>query len=173
MLGRRLLPLLFLGCVLPLQAQVYTWVDENGQKHFGNQPPANQAVQEVKVQQGYVSDGPPAEAASDIGGTGSSAGKDQPSDAEMCDEAMRWTVIDMANLKETVQAAKQKGRINADQANSKLAMLAFANGKITRTNCLASKGKDRKNYECLSRGGGVMACSGALEAMLNKKLGKQ
>lgn len=29
--------LLFLA--LPVQAQVYSWVDENGQKHFGNQPP--------------------------------------------------------------------------------------------------------------------------------------
>src|SRR6218665_1523766 len=120
--GRRLLPLLLLTCVLPLQAQVYGGVDENGQKHFGNHPPATQPVQEVNVRHGYVSDGPPpapvvpsSETTSTSGsGSGSARGRSDPAETvmderEMCNEAIRWTDIDLPNLKEIAGERKAEG----------------------------------------------------------------
>lgn len=55
--ARRLLVLaLLLGVVLPAEAQIYKWVDENGQVHFTDSPPPNRGERvEVDVQ------APPAE----------------------------------------------------------------------------------------------------------------
>lgn len=168
MLGRRLFPILLLGCVLPLQAQVYTWVDANGQKHFSNQPPPAQAVQEVKINQGYVSDGPPPAPAGSISET-STAVKEKAggsADEKMCSEAMRWTAIDLPNLKDIARERKQEGKLTTAQYNQVIDAMDQAKGEITLKNCLASTGVDRKRYECLSGGAGIMVCSGALENAL-------
>ncbi len=165
MLGRRLFPVLLLGCVLPLQAQVYTWVDANGQKHFGNQPPPTQAVQEVKINQGYVSDGPPPAPAGSMSetSTASSTKSEGSADEKMCSEAMRWTAIDLPNLKDIALERKQAGKLTTAQYNQVVDAMDQAKGEITLKDCLASKGIDRKRYECLSGGAGIMVCSGALE----------
>lgn len=172
MLGRRLLPLLFLTCALPLQAQVYTWVDENGQKHFGNQPPATQPVQEVNVRQGYVSDGPPPTPVSSGESTSStSGGKEQAEagndDEKMCKEAIRWTTdVDLPNLKEIAAERKQRGDLSSADYAKAIKGLDKAKSELTLRNCLASKGKEREQYKCLSGGAGVLVCSGALQNAL-------
>jgi hypothetical protein len=171
MLGRRLFPLLLLGCVLPLQAQVYTWVDENGQKHFGNQPPATQPIKEVKINQGYVSDGPPPTpvgSTSDSSMAGSSAAAGS-ADEKMCSEAIRWTGIDLPNLKDIARERKQQGKLTTDQYNQAVQGLDKAKSEITLKDCLASTGKEREQYKCLSGGAGVLVCSGALQDALNKQ----
>jgi hypothetical protein len=164
MFARRWLPLLLLSCALPLQAQVYTWVDENGQKHFGNQPPATQVVKEVKINQGYVSDGPPPQAAGvTSSATGESSADSQGSDDQkMCSEAMRWTAIDLPNLKEIAGERKQRGDLTSEQYNQAVKALDQAESEITLQSCLASTGKEREQYKCLSGGAGVLVCSGAL-----------
>ena len=171
--SHKLLPALLLCVALPLQAQIYTWVDENGQKHFGSQPPTPvQPVETVKIRQGYNSDGqqptvvePEAGASSD-GTTDVAADEKTPSQREMCGEAIRWTGIDLPNLKEIAGERKQAGKISADQHKQVLEALGEAKKHITMQNCMTSKGKDRERFECLSRGAGIMVCSGALEAAL-------
>ncbi|WP_218580140.1 DUF4124 domain-containing protein [Pseudomonas sp. 8Z] len=38
--------------------QVYTWVDESGQKHFSSQPPVAQPnIEPVKINHGYIGEG--------------------------------------------------------------------------------------------------------------------
>lgn len=169
--GRRLLPLLLLTCVLPLQAQVYTWVDENGQKHFGNQPPATQPVQEVNVRQGYVSDGPPPAPVSSSTDSSSSAagGKEQAGndDEKMCKEAIRWTTeVDLPNLKEIAGERKKRGDLSSADYDKAIKGLDKAKSELTLRNCLSSKGKEREQYKCLSGGAGVLVCSGALQNAL-------
>jgi len=175
--GRRLLPLLLLTCVLPLQAQVYTWVDENGQKHFGNQPPATQPVQEVNVRHGYVSDGPPPAPAVTAGETtptsGAESAASEPADTvmderKMCSEAIRWTGIDLPNLKEIAGERKAEGRLTREQYDKVIKGLDEGKRELTVSNCLASKGQDRERYECLSKGLGVMVCSGAMDNVFGK-----
>lgn len=169
MLGHRLLPVLLLTCVMPLQAQVYTWVDANGQKHFGNQPPATQQVQEVTIKPAYVSDGPPPEAADSTSGTSSSSDDKGKSDEQkMCSEAIRWTGVDLPNLKDIARERKQQGKLTGDQYNQVVKALDQAKSEITLRDCLASKGKDREQYECLSGGAGVLVCSGALQSAMSK-----
>ena len=173
MLGRRLLPLLFLTCALPLQAQVYTWVDENGQKHFGNQPPATQPVQEVNVRQGYVSDGPPPAPVSSSEKATSASGGSEKADSvnderKMCSEAIRWTGIDLPNLKEMAGERKAEGRLTSAQYDKVIKGLDQGKRELTVSNCLASKGKEREQYECLSKGLGVMVCSGSLDSAFGK-----
>ena len=176
MLGHRLLPLLLLSCVMPLQAQVYTWVDANGQKHFGNQPPATQPVQEVTIKPAYVSDGPPPEAvdsasssASTQGSAGTSgADKGKSDEQKMCSEAIRWTGVDLPNLKDIARERKQQGKLTGDQYNQVVKALDQAKSEITLRDCLASKGKEREQYECLSGGAGVLVCSGALQSAMSK-----
>jgi hypothetical protein len=172
--GYRLLTALLLCVALPLQAQVYTWVDENGQKHFGSQPPTPvQPVETVKIRQGYSSDGqqpavvePAAEAGTDTNSTAEAAADKAPSQREMCGEAIRWTGIDIPNLKEIAGERKKAGKISADQHKQGMKALDEVKKAITMQNCMASKGKDLERFECLSRGGGIMVCSGALEAAL-------
>ncbi len=169
MLGHRLLPVLLLTCVMPLQAQVYTWVDANGQKHFGNQPPATQQVQEVTIKPAYVSDGPPPEAADSTSGSSSSSDDKGKSDEQkMCSEAIRWTGVDLPNLKDIARERKQQGKLTGDQYNQVVKALDQAKSEITLRDCLASKGKDREQYECLSGGAGVLVCSGALQSAMSK-----
>lgn len=169
MLGHRLLPLLLLTCVMPLQAQVYTWVDANGQKHFGNQPPATQQVQEVTIKPAYVSDGPPPEAADlTSSASTSSADKGKSDEQKMCSEAIRWTGVDLPNLKDIARERKQQGKLTGDQYNQVVKALDQAKSEITLRDCLASKGKEREQYECLSGGAGVLVCSGALQSAMSK-----
>jgi hypothetical protein len=173
MSGRKHLSLLLLCLAMPLQAQVYTWVDENGQKHFGSQPPTpEQQVETVNIRQGYSSDGQqPAVVATELdNGEGSAAEtateEKLPSQKKMCSEAMRWTAIDIPNLKEIAGERRQAGQITSDQHKQALKGLDEAEQHITMQNCLVSEGKDRERFECLSRGAGIMICSGAMEEAL-------
>ena len=173
MSGRQFLPALLLCCALPLQAQVYTWVDENGQKHFGSQPPTpQQPVETVTIRQGYNSDGQqPAvvapEPESSEGDASTAADQEKaPSAKAMCNEAIRWTGIDIPNLKDIARERKQDGKITGDQYQQAIKGLDEARKHITVQNCLASEGKDRERFECLSQGAGIMVCSGALESAL-------
>ncbi len=168
MFARRCLFLLLLGCALPLQAQVYTWVDANGQKHFGNQPPPTQAAEEVKIQQGYVSDGPPPQTAdtTSTAAADNSASSEESADEKMCREAIRWTDIDLPNLKEIAGERRKDGRLTFDQYKKAVKGLDQVKSEITLRDCLASTGKDREQYKCLAGGAGVLVCSGALGSLL-------
>ena len=53
---RSLLLAAIFAITLPVSAQVYRWVDENGQVHFGNQAPRDQDSQRYKVKQNYEGD---------------------------------------------------------------------------------------------------------------------
>lgn len=167
MAPRHLFSLLLLCCALPAQAQIYTWVDENGQKHFGNQPPTpEKQVETVKIRQGYSSDGPQPAVVQPQADEQTEASQ-KPSQREMCKEAMRWTAIDIPNLKEIAEERKKDGKITSDQLRQANKALDEVDDALTLQNCMASEGEDLERFECLSHGAGIMVCSGALEAALN------
>ncbi|MCW1936631.1 DUF4124 domain-containing protein [Ectopseudomonas toyotomiensis] len=163
MLCRKLLPLLLLCAATTAQAQIYQWVDEKGQKHFSTQPPVAQPnVEPVKINQGYVGDDRPAtqtEAASSESKPTASA---QSSKKEMCSSAMRWTAIDIDNLKGIAREKKQSGQASAAEYDKGIKGLDDVNKQITMQDCITSSGEDQKNYECLSKGAGILVCSGLM-----------
>ena len=112
MLVRPTLALLVL-CSLSTQAlsQVYTWVDEKGQKHFGSQPPAAQQVEAVTIKPGYAGEARAAAAATPAQAARAEVAPAKTSKREMCQSAMRWTVIDLKNLREIADERRSGGRI--------------------------------------------------------------
>jgi glutaredoxin len=44
-----------LGITVAVQAEIYTWVDAQGKKHFGDKPPMDQAVEKLDVQVNVIS----------------------------------------------------------------------------------------------------------------------
>jgi hypothetical protein len=169
MFCRKLLPFLLLCAATTAQAQIYKWVDENGQKHFSTQPPVAQPnVEPVKVNQGYVGDdrpAPEAEAASSESKPTSSAAA---SKKEMCSSAMRWTAIDIDNLKDIAREKKQSGKVSSAEYDKGIKGLDDVNKQITMQDCITSSGEDQKNYECLSKGAGILVCSGLMAEALNE-----
>lgn len=173
MLGRQMLPLFLLCSVLcaPALSQVYTWVDENGQKHFGSQPPTSQrGAESVSITQGYVAERQPSAPAAPAQNTTASAAPSPGtlSKREMCKSALRWTASDLENLKELAEARKEAGRITAAEYAEGQKNLAGVEERITRQDCLTSSGEDRQRYECLSKGTGVLVCSGLAAAAMEE-----
>ncbi len=169
----KLLPALLLFCALPAQAQVYTWVDENGQKHFGSQPPTpEQKVETVNIREGYSSDGqqPAVTEPETEDSTESQDATDEKDSASskkaMCSAAMRWTKIDIPNLKDIARERKQAGKITKEVYDKAVDALDEAKKHITMQSCLTSEGEDQKRFECLSRGMGIIVCSDALGSVL-------
>lgn len=175
MLGRQMLPLFLLCSVLcaPALSQVYTWVDENGQKHFGSQPPASQrGAESVSITQGYVAErqasAPAAPAPAQNTAASAAPSPGTLSKQEMCKSALRWTASDLENLKELAEARKEAGRITAAEYAEGQKNLAGVEERITRQGCLTSSGEDRQRYECLSKGAGVLVCSGLAAAAMEE-----
>lgn len=152
------------------QAQVYKWVDANGQTHFGNAPSVpEQPVEAVNVRLGYEGTAPDVATETDnaaaSGGDGE-APKTAQSQKEMCNEAMRWTRIDIPNLKEIAEQRLKDQKITREQYRESTRALDQVDSSITMTDCVTSKGSALERYQCLSRGAGVLVCSGALEGLL-------
>lgn len=169
----RILLVLFLCTSLGTHAlgQVYTWVDENGQKHFGSQPPASQPRAEpLSINQGYVGESrsaaPAVPAEQPAASAGSGPGR--LSKREMCQSALRWTASDLHTLDELAQARKEAGRITAAEYAEGQKNLAGIRERITMQDCVTSAGEDQQRYQCLSRGAGVLVCSGLAAAAMEK-----
>ncbi|MEK1904845.1 MAG: DUF4124 domain-containing protein [Pseudomonas sp.] len=175
----RLLLALVLCCsALAAQAQVYTWVDANGQKHYGSMPPTpEQPVETVEVRTTSPGSAPaapavepqvaPQPAAPSAESTEQSASA-APSSHKMCSEALRWTAVDIPNLQEIGRERRRQGRINQSQYQKAMSALDQVKTTVTMPNCLASSGDERRKFECLSQGLGIAMCSGALSEALNK-----
>ncbi|MGL4318652.1 MAG: DUF4124 domain-containing protein [Pseudomonas sp.] len=182
------MPHLRLALLLPLlctalaaQAQVYTWVDADGQKHFGSMPPTpEQAVQPVEIRASSLGNAQPAptpEATPTSEALAAPSPSPQASQSEhaaqtptrkMCSEAVRWTGIDLPNLKEIALERRRQGKINQSQYQQAMKALDQVKAEVTVPNCLASRDKDQRQYECLAQGLGIAVCSGALSEALNK-----
>ncbi|WP_415755110.1 hypothetical protein [Pseudomonas leptonychotis] len=81
---------------------------------------------------------------------------------EMCSSAMRWTAIDIDNLKDIAREKKQSGKASAAEYDKGIKSLDAVNKQITMQDCITSSGEDQKNYECLSKGAGILVCSGLM-----------
>lgn len=98
--------LLLLACMmlagLPVaNAEVYKWVDEDGNVHFTDTPPPKQKTEEVKIQRAAT---PTPQAAGSVAETESEAEEkaaEEPSDRELCSNAVR-------NLRRFVPAWERK-----------------------------------------------------------------
>lgn len=174
--ARRLLLLLTLACALPVQAQIYQWLDADGQQHFSTHPPvAEQGLKPLKLHYGYKSDGPPPPPPTSSTATPAAMAADgrQPekgaSEHEMCSEAVRWThKEDLPNLREIAAERLRQGKIKREEHKKAMKGLDAARDHITLGNCLTSKGKDREVFECLSQGSGLAICTGAMAEALDR-----
>lgn len=170
MLTRQMLAMLVL-CSLSAQAlsQVYTWVDENGQKHFGSQPPAAQSkVETVTIKPGYAGETRAAAPEAPARTAAAEAAPAKTSRREMCQSAMRWTVIDLKNLREIAEERKSAGRITAAEYAQAQKNLNGVEQRISQQDCITSSGEDQQRYECLSGGAGVLVCSGLMSAAMEE-----
>ncbi|MBD9654332.1 DUF4124 domain-containing protein [Pseudomonas sp. PDM12] len=169
MLVRPTLALLVL-CSLSTQAlsQVYTWVDEKGQKHFGSQPPAARQVEAVTIKPGYAGEARAAAAATPAQAARAEAAPAKTSKREMCQSAMRWTVIDLKNLREIAEERQSAGRITAAEYAQAQQNLDGVEQRISLQDCTTSSGEDQQRYDCLSKGAGVLVCSGLMAAAMEE-----
>ncbi|NQD80498.1 DUF4124 domain-containing protein [Pseudomonas sp. CrR14] len=168
MLGRRMLPLSLLLLVAVANAQVYTWVDEKGQKHFSSQPPVAQPVKPVEIHHGYIGEGTAVAPQTPYATPSSSSKVDKPSKRQMCTSAIRWATEEVKDLKE-LSAALLKAKQISEAENAKV-LRDFEKGSaaLNMQNCLASSGANEKHYQCLSVGLGLSVCTGAAEDALKK-----
>ena len=167
--ARQMLAMLVL-CSLSAQAlsQVYTWVDENGQKHFGSQPPAAQQAKAVTIKPGYAGETRAAAPETPAQGAAAEPAPAKASRREMCQSAMRWTVTDLSNLREIAEARRSAGRITAAEYAQAQKNLAGVEQRISLQDCVTSSGENQQRYECLSKGAGVLVCSGLMAAALEE-----
>ncbi|HSC82557.1 MAG TPA: DUF4124 domain-containing protein [Pseudomonas sp.] len=178
---RHLVLLPLLTCALSAQAQIYTWVDADGQKHFGSTPPASeQSVQPIEIrptapgssqpapvpameQPNLPSTAPESPPAAQAASTPAA-----PSAHKMCSDAIHWTSIDLPKLKEIAVERRRQGRLNQSQYQRVTKALDQVKSEASMANCLASEDKERRQFECLSQGLGIIVCAGALSEALNK-----
>ncbi|MBB2495112.1 DUF4124 domain-containing protein [Aquipseudomonas ullengensis] len=175
---RSLLALALCCSVLAAQAQVYTWVDANGQKHYGNMPPTpEQPIEAVEIRATSPGSAPAApvaapeaepQAASPNPESTEQSASQAPSSQKMCSDALRWTASDIPNLQEIGRERRRQGKISQSQYQKAMSALDQVKTTVTMPNCLASSGDDRRQFECLSQGLGIAVCSGALSEALNK-----
>ncbi len=176
-----LLPLLCVALVA--EAQVYTWVDADGQKHFGSMPPTpEQAVQPVEIRSAYQGSAQPVpvpvpevapapeivDSQSPAPQTTQSESTPQAPTRKMCGEAVHWTGVDLPNLREIARERRRQGRLDQSKYLHAMTALDQIKTQITLPNCMASKDKDLRQYQCLAQGLGILVCSGALSEALNK-----
>lgn len=174
--GSRLLLLLALLVALSAQAQIYTWVDANGQKHFGSQPPTpEQPLEKVEVRSAYQGSPLPPPSTPSTPSTPSAeppastqSGNEAASSAtttehhaltrQTCGKALHWTGIDLPNVREIARERRRQGRIDQGQYQKAIIALEQIEKDITMEHCLASKDKDQRQYECLAQGLGILVC---------------
>lgn len=168
MLGRRMLPLSLLLLTALANAQVYTWVDEKGQKHFSSQPPVTQPVEPVKINHGYIGEGTAAAPQTPYAAPSSSSKVAKPSKRQMCTSAIRWATEEVEDLKGLSVALLKAGQISQAENAKVLSKLEKGGAELNMQNCLASSGVNEKHYQCLSVGLGVAVCSGAAEDAMKK-----
>lgn len=167
MLALRLALLLAVSGALPAQAQIYKWVDANGQTHFGTQPPSSEpAHQAVKLHQTNQSDSKLPPLQNQTGDSASTAPPDEEEttrqEGKMCRQAVQWThEEDIPNLIASGEERLKAGQIDRKQHEQALKDLEGVKTHITLPKCLVSKGEDRKRFECLAKGLGLAVCSGA------------
>lgn len=171
--ARQMLAMLVL-CSLSAQAlsQVYTWVDESGQKHFGSQPPAAQQADTVTIKPGYTGETRAAAPEAPAEGAAAEPAPAKASRREMCQSAMRWTVVDLKNLREIAEVRKSAGRITAAEYAQAQKNLAGVERRINLQDCVTSSGEDQQRYECLAKGTGVLVCSGLMAAAMEEAEGE-
>ena len=171
--ARQMLAMLVL-CSLSTQAlsQVYTWVDENGQKHFGSQPPATQQAEAVTIKPGYAGEARVPAPETPTQGAAAEPAPARTSRREMCQSAMRWTVVDLKNLREIAEERKSAGRITAAEYAQAQENLDGMEQRISLQDCVTSSGEDQQRYECLSKGAGVLVCSGLMTAAMEEAEGE-
>ena len=161
----RLALLFALAVVLPAQAQIYKWVDANGQTHFGSQPPsAEPRLQQVRLHAGE--DAVAALPALAQASTGASAGPSpDPArlESEMCRQALQSThEKDIPTLRATSEERLKSGQIDQQQYAQMRQDIEQIKVRITLPRCLVSQGEERERFECLAKGLGLAACNVAV-----------
>lgn len=157
----RALLLLALAASLPVQAQIYQWVDADGRPHFGTQPPSTPTrLNEVRLN--HADDGtpvapPPAAAAPPA----APVSPDEPirQAGELCRKAVQQAhEAELPRLKAASEQRLAAGRIDAQRHQQILAELERLKTRLTLPTCLASQDAERAPFECLARGEPLAAC---------------
>lgn len=153
----------------PVAAQTYKWVDANGQKHFSNTPPPQQAIEAVTIKPAYQSSPQPVMAESEGEDQSESANTpakasqaaEKGSDlADTCRKAIDYTAGDLPDLITSANRNLADGSITKEQHKQALTMLGQVKSKVSNYDCMRSKGKDLAMYQCLAGGAGLIGCAG-------------
>lgn len=152
-----LLLLFFFILSSAVNAAIYKWVDEDGQVHFGNQPPAQSDNKKVKEHTGNSIKAHKDES-SPQGERTSSSYRNTQSDKET--EVLDcYAAVD--NAKSSIKAVLQDG--NERYRSGKMSREKYREGaekikngakSFTLSDCEHSKGKKRKFYSCMTRSQG-------------------
>ncbi len=141
----------FLVCTVPAHAEVYKWVDENGNVHFTDTPPPKQETEEVKIHSG-----PSSSRVSFPNGTdGQRQAASAASDRELCTKAVRnlsrfssaWERKIRARMPDMEPAEKA----SAEQALRELkANIREAKNDMSQCTSDLDNGDNRSMAECMA-----------------------
>ena len=139
-----------------VNAAIYKWVDENGVTHFGNQPPAQKELNEVKEKSGnnFKAHREPRTQTKTYRSQ-SEKQKDQQNDDHVdCYAAVDNTKSSFKSLREVAREKYKRSNMSYDKYKKGMENLKKAGRSATLSDCEKSKGKKRKFYQCMNRGSG-------------------
>ncbi len=130
---KRSWPLLFLlaACVPALAADMYSWTDANGVRHFSDSPPpASAKAQKIRLKGGVATnEAEPADAASGAGTSLAAAAGYSPDDIKRNCEIARGNLATAAD--QAVPMDADGFPIDLDKAKTRQAQIDKANQQIT------------------------------------------
>ena len=169
----------FLVCT-QVNAGFYKWIDQDGNVHYGNQPPVMDKVQEIDGKSGFVKQLAPV-TAPDEESVVKKVSNPTPVSAKtiakqklaledlMCHTAIKESKEALVIMLESARKNLENGYTTKDQYNSDDQKFSELRKSLTVANCKASKGIDRKFYECLSTKYGDVALCEKFVAKFNQE----
>lgn len=153
-------------------AAIYKWVDEDGQTHFGNQPPAQSDTKKLKENTGNSF-----KAQRDTGSPGSQSNNSQQRSTQKaekdnyvdCYAAVDNTKASFKSLREVGREKYRSGKMSYEKYRKGVDNLRKASRSASLSDCEKSTGEKRKFYQCMGKGVGD-ASQAVLCALLLKSM---
>ena len=139
-----------------VNAAIYKWVDENGVTHFGNQPPAQKELNEVKEKSGnnFKAHSEPRTRTKTYRFQSGKQKVQQNDDYVDCYAAVDNTKSSFKSLREVARDKYKRRNMSYDKYKRGMENLRNAGRSATLSDCEKSKGEKRKFYQCMNRGSG-------------------
>ncbi|MEJ2141887.1 MAG: DUF4124 domain-containing protein [Gammaproteobacteria bacterium] len=139
-------------------AAIYKWVDENGQTHFGSQPPAQSDNKKLKEKTGNTikaeRNTSPSNSRSNDSSQQRSAQSDKKDTYVDCYAAVDNTKASFKALREVGREKYRSGELSYEKYRKGVDNLRKASGSASLSDCNKSTGEKRKFYQCMYKGSG-------------------